>query len=1750
MLLAGAGSALAGTLSSDFTSASTVPVKASSYTAAGDKVKFSIGFAPATGTSLTVVNNTGIGFITGRFINLAHGQVVKLAFGGLTYRFVADYYGGTGNDLVLHWAHRDAFTWGRNDHGQLGSDRGFSGNDTLEPTDVSKAGVLAGKTILRTAAGANHSLAVCSDGTLAAWGNYQSGESLTEISTVPVAVSRAGVLSGKTVIAVAAGNSHSLALCSDGTVAAWGRNDRGQLGNGTLINSNVPVKVSTSGALKGKTVVAVAAGGSHNLALCSDGKIVAWGDNADGQLGNGSTAVKSKPVGMIATGVLAGKSVIAVSAGASHSMALCSDGAVAAWGSGSHGQLGNKSSADSHAPTLVSAKGVLAGKKVVSLAAGQFHNLALCSDGTAAAWGGNYRGQLGNIGKTDSNLPVAIARNGVLAGKKLVAVGAGKTHSLVLCSDGTAAAWGLNWHGQLGDGTAMNDGTPVAIKRSGSLDGRKLVALDGGDHFSLALAAAPPSNDSKLAGLTVSQATMDYGFPSELTNFVASVPHGTAAITITPTARNPFARVTVAGATVASGKASGLLPIGMGQTDINVTVIAENGTSTSFTITVLAQPKNLSGVFHSANDIPATGASYDATGMAADFSLAFTPPLGTDLTIVNNTGLNFITGQFTNLAQGQVVELAWNGLVHKFVVNYRGGTGNDLVLEWLHRKIDAWGANFFGQLGNGTTVDSKLPGGVNDTGILAGKIVLSVAAGSSHNLAVCSDGTVAAWGNNEFGQLGDGSKTARSLPVAVDATGALNGKSVVAVTAGYSHTVALCADGTLVAWGGNDSNIPVLVDQTGVLAGKVVVAISAGYSHNLALCSDGTMVRWEASNLTPVAVDGTGVLVGKMVTRISAGSSHNLALCSDGTLAAWGSNGSGELGDGSYQSSETPVAVSRAGVLSGRTVVEIDAGFSRNLAVCSDGKMVSWGYGANGALGNGGGDPSPVPVEVVHSGVLAGKLVSAVAIGTDHSFAAASDGTLVAWGFNDFGKVGDGSTTTRPEPVRVTLPGAFLDQKVRTLAAGETRSLALSAIAPSSKLSGLVVNSGSVSPAFSPGTRNYLASVAATGSFTITPTTLETLSSVKVNGVEVISGTPSFPIAVVPGGEIEVVVTAEDYSTTTYTIRMPTDINVEFTSASDSALVSSGYHAAGWKANFTLGFAPPFGTNLTVIKSTGLDFITGRFSNLPRGQMVELPFNGATYRFVANYYGGTGNDLVLEWANRSVVGWGSNLFGQVGDGTNVDRSLPVTLDTTGALAGKSVVSLSTAASSVLALCADGTLAAWGNNSFGQLGIGEGPNRASPVRVNEMGALQGREIAGVSPSGNVTSLAVCTDGTVATWGDNFYGQLGIGTTPRYAYLPVTVSIPGKSVVAGAVGGFHCLALCSDGTLFAWGRNDYGQSGVPAGSPRQPGIVPPVGALAGKSIIAIAAGLYHSAALCSDGTVAAWGNNESGQLGNGSRGSSHLPVQVDRYGVLAGKTVASISVASDTTVALCSDGTLAAWGGNYYGQLGNGKTTPVYEPVAVNTAGALNGKTVITAAAGDGNSFAGCADGSIASWGRNQSGVLGDGTTVSRSVPGLVNSNGELYGKKISVISSGGGYSNIHVIVAAPDSGYVNWMSGNPGLSDKTQLADPDQDGLSNLLEYVLHGDPRVFSATLLPATTVDGTNFSFQFNRLAASASDTSQIFQYSTDMIHWSDVKITSPTDAGVVIGPPDGNGDQSVAVTVAKGTHGKMFGRLKVNPR
>lgn len=337
------------------------------------------------------------------------------------------------------------WTWGNNESGQLGDGTEI---DKGEPVQVK--GIEGVKAI---AAGGYHTVALKEDGTVWTWGENlygQLGDDTIDIcKNEPVQVK--GIEGVK---AIAAGERHTVALKEDGTVWSWGNNVFGQLGHTDfVVRNNQPMMVVDL-----KDVKAIAAGEWHTVALKEDGSIWAWGDNEDGQLGDGRVIATNKPVQAIDI-----EEVVAIASGNCFTVALKQDGTVWGWGSNFAGQLGAIVIADSDTNNefkyerFMQVSGM---EKVKAIAAGYNYTIALKKDGSLWVWG---RNNLGNLGD-DSIETISIEPVPVKDLEDVIAVSAADDHIVALKKDGTVWSWGLNLYGQLGDGTVMYTSKPVQTK--------------------------------------------------------------------------------------------------------------------------------------------------------------------------------------------------------------------------------------------------------------------------------------------------------------------------------------------------------------------------------------------------------------------------------------------------------------------------------------------------------------------------------------------------------------------------------------------------------------------------------------------------------------------------------------------------------------------------------------------------------------------------------------------------------------------------------------------------------------------------------------------------------------------------------------------------------------------------------------------------------------------------------------------------------------------------------------------------------------------------------------------------------------------------------------------------------------------------------------------------------------------------------------------------------------------------------------
>ena len=356
--------------------------------------------------------------------------------------------------------------------------------------------------------------------------------------------------------------------------------------------------------------------------------------------------------------------------------------------------------------------------------------------------------------------------------------------------------------------------------------------------------------------------------------------------------------------------------------------------------------------------------------------------------------------------------------------------------------VSCWGKNYHGELGDGTNTDRNIPTQTSSLGI--GRTAVAISSGGYNTCAILDDGSVSCWGDNYWGQLGDGTTTDRNTPTQTSSLG--TGRTAVAISSGNGHTCAILDDGSVSCWGYNDyqlgdgttahRNTPTQTSSLGT--NRTAVAISSGQSHTCAILDDGTVSCWGSNyegqlgdgtitdRLTPTQTASLGI--GRTAVAISSGTYHTCAILDDGSVSCWGGNSFGQLGDGTTTDRNTSAQTSSLGT--GRTAVAISSGSIHTCAILDDGSVSCWGKGS-GQLGDGTSNPSTTPTQTSSLGT--GRTAVAITSGTGHTCALLEDGTVSCWGFNYNGQLGDGTNTERNIPTQTSSLGTTTNPRIVAL---------------------------------------------------------------------------------------------------------------------------------------------------------------------------------------------------------------------------------------------------------------------------------------------------------------------------------------------------------------------------------------------------------------------------------------------------------------------------------------------------------------------------------------------------------------------------------------------------------------------------------------------------------------------------------------------------------------------------------------------
>ncbi len=692
----------------------------------------------------------------------------------------------------------------------------------------------------------------------------------------------------------------------------------------------------------------------------------------------------------------------------------------------------------------------------------------------------------------------------------------------------------------------------------------------------------------------------------------------------------------------------------------------------------------------------------------------------------------------------------------------------------LEGGIKCWGQNDFGQLGDGTTTNRTTPVSVPIEG------VHSVSAGREHACALKDDGTVWCWGRGAEGELGNGGTANSGVPVQV--TGIT---SAIEVTAGRYHTCAILTDSSARCWGLNSSyqlGDTTTTNRSSPVSARVVAitSIAPGLNHTCVSAANGNVYCWgvnssgeigdgtTSTRTTPVEVTGI-----ENAVRVYSFAQHNCVLLSDQTVRCWGRGTEGQLGNGGTSNRTTPVTATGLSDVVRISTSETHSCAARNTD--GAGTLYCWGSNTNGKLGNGTTTNRTTPVTVAN--VSNGWRVSA---GVGHTCALSFDGLLRCWGLNASGQLADGTTTNRTTAVSSV---GFRQPDVHLVATSPTHTCGV-------RSDGTVRCWGS------------------NGSGQLgNGTTTQRSTPVAVTGVE-------NAVAVAVG--------------TTHSC----------------ALLRSG-RVWCWGANSS----GQLGDGTTTNRSTAAAVI-----------------NVSTAAAIA----ASGSQTCVRLANGTVSCWGANTNGQLGDGTTTQRPSPVS--TRGLSYRSSANSIATGAGGhTCAGLEDGTIRCWGANTVGQLGDGTTFNRTIPVEVSGITTQRG-----LASFLSQSSCTVLLDGTTRCWGSNVSGGFGNGTTTSVS--TAVAAFTGITTAASMTIGSHGCVRLLDGTARCAGRNDTGMLGDGTTTQR----LTPVTVSGLTDAADISGGeVSHTCARLQTGAMRCWGNNSSNQLGDGTTTTRTTPVTLSAF-----------------------------------------------------------------------------------------------------------------------------------------------------------------------------------------------------------------------------------------------------------------------------
>lgn len=844
--------------------------------------------------------------------------------------------------------------------------------------------------------------------------------------------------------------------------------------------------------------------------------------------------------------------------------------------------------------------------------------------------------------------------------------------------------------------------------------------------------------------------------------------------------------------------------------------------------------------------------------------------------------------------------------------NNSGGTGNSSSNAILSANLSGFClTESVSELcwGKSTTSEVAIPYAKAFTGHLAvssvlyGKTIKKYSFGVETVCAIASDDKLYCWGDT----LGNGSVLYSGIPVAVDTSGVLNGKTMIDVDVSNYTACAIDSDFKLYCWGVNTDG------QLGAGNGP------------------------SASSLIPVAVAGAVTF-----KDVKIGEDHVCAIATDDRVYCWGRNDYGQIGNGSLIDSDSPQLVDFSAFAPGLTASSLYVEDHLNCIIASDGKPYCWG-------GLGNVDTTPKSYD---NGAITGLTVQKLSMSSNTVCVIASDNFGYCSGSNGYGELGVGSTTSSVVFVAVN--------QVGDLSAGfkeiSVHSFRVCAIALSGKaycwgnggigdgaadVAGVFADVLSPSPVDTSGVLNGITlDKIDIGDKTICA--IGTNAEMYCWGPEGSRGDGSddyllnVPVSVVKKGPLLGKTFKEVHSNFYSVCALASDDQLYcWGSARDAQGSGSIYNQ---KIPTPVYSASISNANITNIVFTHRDQDGNVCVQRSNGDFychdnaydrMLFKFSMGSEIFEKMTYSKDTDAFCALTTNKKVYCWGSS-YGIILNSDVESSNLPIEIDTTGVLAGKVIDDLIMGDSSFACVLADDQAYCWGSNTSGQLGNGTFVDSQDPVAVTTSGVLNGKSLKSLTTAYG-TVCAIANDDRVYCWGKET--NLGNGAAAGDENLPSEVQLPvGEIVEKLLMTEFNACALTGSGSLYCWGSGANGVLGAgvaaAASSPVQI-------ALPGVSVVKdFSVANDFACAIGGDDKAYCWGTGTLGQMGNGANTAMNIPVAVSTLpGVLDGVTLQNIVTTGNSVCALSTDSKLYCWGQNNDSQLGNNDTTNSNVPVVV-------------------------------------------------------------------------------------------------------------------------------------------------------------------------------------------------------------------------